>query len=148
VVTVSKSNVDSNGWSGCGYIITDPTTGAGAYMISSGESGALIFGVAGVIFLAGSLAALAFLSGAAALILSILLVFIGLLFVYMEMFTMFGSDRTNALLSCVSVPVIVHFLVERIAHYLPLVARDYIERFMHALGIQELSHCWDELNRQ
>jgi len=39
VVTVSKANVTYNGWTGCGYIISDTTTGAGAYMISGGASG-------------------------------------------------------------------------------------------------------------
>lgn len=38
-VTVSKSNISYNGWTGCGYSITDPETGAGAYMISGGSSG-------------------------------------------------------------------------------------------------------------
>jgi hypothetical protein len=42
VVTVSKENIDFNGWIGCGYIILDPDTGAGAYMISEGLSGALM----------------------------------------------------------------------------------------------------------
>jgi len=41
VVTVSKSNINLNGWNGCGYIITNPKTGAGAYMISGGTSGGL-----------------------------------------------------------------------------------------------------------
>ena len=39
VVTVSKTNINFNGWIGCGYIITNPETGAGAYMISGGASG-------------------------------------------------------------------------------------------------------------
>jgi hypothetical protein len=39
-VTVSKTNIIFNGWTGCGYIIINPTTGAGAYMISGGLSGA------------------------------------------------------------------------------------------------------------
>ena len=43
VVTVSKTNISNNGWIGCGYIITDPETGAGAYMISGGLSGAAVF---------------------------------------------------------------------------------------------------------
>ncbi|PNU20353.1 hypothetical protein C2E25_07985 [Geothermobacter hydrogeniphilus] len=41
VVTVSQSNISFNGWVGCGYIITNPETGAGAYMISGGLSGAV-----------------------------------------------------------------------------------------------------------
>lgn len=40
VVTVSKTNISYDGWNGCGYIITNPDTGAGAYMISGGSSGA------------------------------------------------------------------------------------------------------------
>ena len=43
VVTVSKSNVSLKGWTGCGYIITDPETGAGAYMISGGTNGGFMY---------------------------------------------------------------------------------------------------------
>jgi hypothetical protein len=42
VVTVSKTNITFNGWTGCGYIIIDPTTGNGAYMISGGMNGAIV----------------------------------------------------------------------------------------------------------
>jgi len=42
VVTVSKTDIAFNGWTGCGYIIIDPNTGAGAYMISGGMNGAVI----------------------------------------------------------------------------------------------------------
>lgn len=34
-----------NGWTGCGYIIIDPNTGAGAYMISGGMNGSWITGL-------------------------------------------------------------------------------------------------------
>ncbi len=43
IVTVSQTEINFNGWIGVGYIIIDPTTGAGAYMISGGLSG--IWGV-------------------------------------------------------------------------------------------------------
>ena len=39
VITVSERNVQLNSWNGVGYIIMDPTTGTGAYMISGGMSG-------------------------------------------------------------------------------------------------------------
>lgn len=45
VVTVSKSNISYKGWNGCGYIITNSETGAGAYMISGGLSGGIMFAV-------------------------------------------------------------------------------------------------------
>lgn len=41
VVTVSKTNITSNGWTGVGYIVMDPNTGAAAYMIGA-TSGAYI----------------------------------------------------------------------------------------------------------
>jgi hypothetical protein len=43
IVTVSKTDITYNGWTGCGYIITDPNTGEGAYMISGGMNGAWVF---------------------------------------------------------------------------------------------------------
>ncbi len=49
IVIAPKTNITSNGWTGCGYIIIDPTTGSSAYMISGGQSGAAIaigFGMA------------------------------------------------------------------------------------------------------
>lgn len=44
VVTVSKTNIIFNGTSVCGYIIMDPNTGAGAYMIAGGANGGMILG--------------------------------------------------------------------------------------------------------
>jgi hypothetical protein len=47
-VTVSQANISFNGWIGCGYIIADPNTGAGAYMITGGLSGAVINALIGL----------------------------------------------------------------------------------------------------
>jgi len=44
-VLVSKTDITFNGWTGCGYIIIDPVTGAGAYMISGGMNGSLVYAV-------------------------------------------------------------------------------------------------------
>ena len=51
-VTVSQNNITAAGWTGVGYIITDPVTGSGAYKISTGKNGsALLFGVlAGAVY--------------------------------------------------------------------------------------------------
>ena len=40
--TVSESNIDFNGWNGVGYLIIDPSTGAGAYKISGGSNGGFL----------------------------------------------------------------------------------------------------------
>jgi len=39
IATVSKSNISYLGWDGCGYMLIDPQTGAGAYLISGGTNG-------------------------------------------------------------------------------------------------------------
>lgn len=39
---VSKTNINHRGWVGCGYVIIEPSTGIGGYMISGGMSGAHI----------------------------------------------------------------------------------------------------------
>jgi hypothetical protein len=41
-VITPESNVSINGWIGTGYIIYDPSTGSGAYMISGGTNGIFI----------------------------------------------------------------------------------------------------------
>jgi len=50
-VTVSKTNINFNGWTGCGYIIIDPMTGEGAYMISGGLSGAVMLTFIGALLI-------------------------------------------------------------------------------------------------
>ncbi|MBU0480914.1 MAG: hypothetical protein KKG47_07420 [Proteobacteria bacterium] len=41
-VTVSKTNIDFNGWTGCGYIAFDTDTGGGVYMVSGGLNGGIV----------------------------------------------------------------------------------------------------------
>ena len=55
LVTVSRSNIEFQDWNGCGYIILDPETGAGAYMISGGLSGAYLLTF--INFMSGALGA-------------------------------------------------------------------------------------------
>ncbi len=43
MVEVSQTEITYNGWSGVGYIVIDPTTGAGSYMLSGGLSGGIIY---------------------------------------------------------------------------------------------------------
>ncbi|MFA5323045.1 MAG: transglutaminase-like domain-containing protein [Smithella sp.] len=38
-VTISKTNISLHNWSGVGYIVKDPNTGAAAYLISGGHAG-------------------------------------------------------------------------------------------------------------
>jgi len=67
-VSVSKTNITYNGWTGCGYIIIDPTTGAGAYMIGGGFNGAYLLMIAALIsFLLPIVAIIIAGGGAAAL---------------------------------------------------------------------------------
>ena len=76
VVTVPQMQITYNGWTGVGYIIIDPTTGAGAYMISGGLNGALML-VLGLSLLFLSVAAGPIVFAIGALLLPVYLSFIG-----------------------------------------------------------------------
>jgi hypothetical protein len=41
IVTISQSTISYKGWTGAGYILIDPNTGAGAYLIGGGADGAI-----------------------------------------------------------------------------------------------------------
>jgi len=57
-VIVHQENISHAGFSGAGYIIIDPETGAGAYKINSGASGAkIILGAAGLVLVFANIAA-------------------------------------------------------------------------------------------
>jgi hypothetical protein len=58
--TVQQSDITFNGWTGHGYIVIDPETGAGAYMIAGGMSGAML--IVGTLFLFVSMMFLAILA--------------------------------------------------------------------------------------
>jgi hypothetical protein len=78
IVTISKTDISYNGWTGCGYIIIDPNTGAGAYMISGGLSGGLVMIVVGVLLIIIGGLTSEFGVGTALLLLGILYIGIGL----------------------------------------------------------------------
>lgn len=53
IVTISQKQVQYNGWTGTGYSVVDPNTGAGAYLIGGGADGAIayLFGALAGMFL-------------------------------------------------------------------------------------------------
>lgn len=51
VVTASQGNVNINGWVGTGYIVLDPDTGAGGYLISGGAAGGAMLLLLGILFI-------------------------------------------------------------------------------------------------
>lgn len=54
-VTAHERNISVKGWTGLGYVILAPTTGAGAYLIDGGANGRVAFAVGAAL---GSLLAL------------------------------------------------------------------------------------------
>jgi len=81
-VITHTDDVSVPGWSGCGYMVIDSNTGAGAYMISGGENGAILI-LAGLFIIFAILAA-DLLSGpvaAATALVTVSLLAIGALFI-------------------------------------------------------------------
>ncbi len=89
IVTISEHMISANGWTGSGYIIVDPVTGAGAYLIGGGMDGAIMV-LAGfaITFLATeiSMTGVGLIVGAASLILGLGIIAAGL--------ALLSGDRT------------------------------------------------------
>lgn len=68
IATISQNQVSVGGWTGVGYIITDPEIGTGAYLISGGLNGGYIvglsIGVGAGMFILGSMVELSSTGGA------------------------------------------------------------------------------------
>lgn len=125
-VTVSKSNINFNGWTGCGYIIIDPNTGAGAYMIAGGMNGAILLlcSLLPGCLLAATMLFMAVLGSAlfylyllfsivlllAALIASVLLMYGPFILQYLALFDLCGKEATNEYLKCLF-DIIVELLI-------------------------------------
>ena len=77
-VTTHQSDITVSGWTGCGYVILDPNTGAGAYKISGGTNGDWMpmteIGLAMLSFFVPIIAALGSLGAVALLILGVALI--------------------------------------------------------------------------
>ena len=57
-VTVHEKSINKHGWKGFGYIVIDPETGAGAYLIEGGGNGSYLLGIVAGFALVSFLAAL------------------------------------------------------------------------------------------
>ncbi|NOZ69588.1 MAG: transglutaminase [Deferribacteres bacterium] len=100
-VTVSQTEINFNGWTGVGYIIIDPETGAGAYMISGGLSG-------GVLLLATILLVFSILFLFLAVITSgtgiglIAFGFMAFAFAYGAIVTLYGQQAADEFFTCLA----------------------------------------------
>lgn len=112
-VTVSKTDITYNGWIGCGYLVINPLTGSGGYMISGGASGAvllvltLIFSLLAIVTAAPTggigavffgMHAIATLEGAIA--------------------ALYGKDKLNEFMNCLVKSVAKIIVKDKTAHYL------------------------------
>lgn len=104
VVTVSKSNIDFHGWQGCGYIIIDPETGDGAYRLSGGVNGGMIFYallMLALLFLTLALSALMLLSGPIGPIFALFLTIKAQTAVFLALASFFGKEAIDDFVSCI-----------------------------------------------
>ncbi len=123
-VTVSKTDISFNGWTGCGYIIIDPVTGAGAYMISGGMSGAFVIGVIAAhffvltIIMAVSSITLGGPAGIAAAAVAFGFFAIAMTAFYYEIAYLVGKEKADAFFTCLLKLILGHtfteFLIDRV----------------------------------
>lgn len=106
IVTVSKTDIIYNGWTGCGYIIIDPNTGAGAYMISGGTNGAYaLAAIASSLFvltiiLAASAIVLGGPAGIAAAAVAIGFFVLAMTVIYYEIAYLAGKETADEFFKC------------------------------------------------
>lgn len=105
-VTVSKTDITFNGWTGCGYIIIDPITGSAAYMISGGFSGGLLCLALAAVFVVLAVLTSETVIGAFAFgMLAFALAFQGISLLY-------GDQAATEFLGCLLEIGAAHFLFE------------------------------------
>lgn len=123
-VTASKTNITFNGWTGCGYIIIDPVTGDGAYMISGGMNGAIAIGVIAAhffvltIIMAVSSITLGGPAGIAAAAVAIGFFVLAMTAFYYEIAYLAGKEKADEFFGCLLKLLIGHsvtdLLIERV----------------------------------
>lgn len=117
-ITVSKGDITFGGWSGCGYIVVDPATGAAAYLISGGINGGvtLMRGISLLFFalaLLGVWYALPLLILMPALIAPVIFfVLNGLVALYVEIALIVDIEKTNDFFLCLGILVGEHVGME------------------------------------
>ncbi|MBI5075876.1 MAG: transglutaminase domain-containing protein [Nitrospirae bacterium] len=153
MVTVSKTNITFNGWTGCGYIITDPNTGAGAYMISGGMNGAMLLCALMIGSCAAVAAALLMIAVATvelviyllisllvlllALIVSILIAFGPFILQYLVLYSLCGPAATHEYIKCLLWMVGIHLGIDGVAALikkLPSILAANAAKYLHHIG--------------
>jgi len=150
-VTVSKTNITYNGWTGCGYIIIDPDTGSGAYMISGGMSGGWIAVL--LIVTALLLLSIATAAGAVALVITSFLMPI---YLSVQAWLVSHSDKNKfkKFMDCFTDAIAVHVIFDTVTLTLLswlntiseiiIKAVEYANTFMLGLLAAEMAECIKE----
>lgn len=116
-------------------------------MISGGANGVWIMMILALIFLYVALYAAILLTGVAALLLVALLVFLGVMALYGEMYFAFGKGKTNEFLGCFTGIIIGHSVTKNIVFAEPYAL---IAEILLTIGAgYEMGHeCLTDLFRQ
>lgn len=127
IVTVSKTDITYNGWIGCGYIIIDPNTGAGAYMISGGLNGGW---VTGLIVLVTALLILAIVAvicvGSAGLGCALLVLLMPFYTAFQAWIATMASEQVRECVAAILVTMLIMWVSFYRFIYLPILNMPYI----------------------
>ncbi len=143
-VTVSKSNINFNGWIGCGYIVIDPSTGAGAYMISGdyhGMLGKLIVGTL-LFFLCVMFVILALITGPATFGLGyVIFGYLALLAAWGGIMMLYGQKKTDAFIDCIGEIIGRGIVGHGVESFLKGVIKEAFESIMTVVHSYEFGKC-------
>lgn len=157
LVTAPKTYITFNGWTVCGYIIGDPVTGAGAYMISGGMNGAYALAAIAVqlfvltIVMAASSLTLGGPAGVAAAALAIGFFALAMTTIYYEIAYLGGKEKADEFFLCLLEIVGVHYLGDGVLHILGKIGLILLKGMTTVLllaeGVYKFGTCMEGLKK-
>jgi len=144
VVTVSKTNITYNGWTGCGYIIIDPTTGNGAYMISGGMNGGMLILTSILILLSIMFLSLAFITSET-LIGPVIFYYLSYVAAFSALVAFFGKQAAEEFIECLSEIMGIHLAFYSIEKFLNYLIKIVSEGYLVYHAIEKYRECLNEL---
>ncbi len=129
-VTVSKNDITFNGWTGCGYIIIDPVTGAGAYMISGGIGGGQLL-IASILLAFSIIFLILAVITSETIVGAIVFGYMFFLFAFSALIALYGKETVDKFMDCIADVITVHIVLDSIAYAITSLLKEVVKKIVH-----------------